>query len=179
MKKGIILSAIALCLLALPGKAQEPVRNVEFEMGFGSGAAIWLGKSCASLEFKMELRCNLPRSHWDLGMYFAVAEAVDGIQYDKVNHLYLDEVTTYMLPIIDYNWRRGKKISYFFGGGLGMYTSRINGYTDAGMCFMPRAGAEFFNRLRLTADYKWNLQGTYDYLNFSVGFVIGGGRKQV
>ena len=160
MKKGIILSAIALCLLALPGKAQEPVRNVEFEMGFGSGAAIWLGKSCASLEFKMELRCNLPRSHWDLGMYFAVAEAVDGIQYDKVNHLYL-----------------GKKISYFFGGGLGMYTSRINGYTDAGMCFMPRAGAEFFNRLRLTADYKWNLQGTYDYLNFSVGFVIGGGRK--
>ena len=118
MKKGIILSAIALCLLALPGKAQEPVRSVEFEMGFGSGAAIWLGKSCASLEFKMELRCNLPRSHWDLGMYFAVAEAVDGIQYDKVNHLYLDEVTTYMLPIIDYNWRRGKKISYFFGGGL-------------------------------------------------------------
>ena len=110
MKKGIILSAIALCLLALPGKAQEPVRNVEFEMGFGSGAAIWLGKSCASLEFKMELRCNLPRSHWDLGMYFAVAEAVDGIQYDKVNHLYLDEVTTYMLPIIDYNWRRGKKM---------------------------------------------------------------------
>ena len=58
MKKGIILSAIALCLLALPGKAQEPVRSVEFEMGFGSGAAIWLGKSCASLEFKMELRCG-------------------------------------------------------------------------------------------------------------------------
>ena len=85
MKKGIILSAIALCLLALPGKAQEPVRSVEFEMGFGSGAAIWLGKSCASLEFKMELRCNLPHPHWDLGMYFAVAEAVDGIQYDKAN----------------------------------------------------------------------------------------------
>ena len=60
MKKGIILSAIALCLLALPGKAQEPVRSVEFEMGFGSGAAIWLGKSCASLEFKMECR-NLVR----------------------------------------------------------------------------------------------------------------------
>ena len=113
MKKGIILSAIALCLLALPGKAQEPVRSVEFEMGFGSGAAIWLGKSCASLEFKMELRCNLPHPHWDLGMYFAVAEAVDGIQYDKANDLYLFEVTTYMLPVIDYNWRRGKKISYF------------------------------------------------------------------
>lgn len=40
MKKGIILSVIALCLLALPSKAQEPVRNVEFEMGFGGGVAI-------------------------------------------------------------------------------------------------------------------------------------------
>ena len=79
MKKGIILSVIALCLLALPSKAQEPVRSVEFEIGFGSGAAIWLGKSCASFEFKMELRCNLPQSHWDLGMYFAAAGSGDGI----------------------------------------------------------------------------------------------------
>ena len=41
MKKGIILSAIALCLLALPGKAQEPVRSVEFEMGFGVVKQFW------------------------------------------------------------------------------------------------------------------------------------------
>lgn len=178
MKKGIILSAIALCLLALPGKAQEPVRNVEFEMGFGGGIATRLGKTGGSYEFKMELRCNLSRSHWDLGMYFATGGTEEGTPYSEFNNTHLDEVTTYMLPVIDYNWRRGKNVSYFIGGGLGMYTSRINGYTDAGMCFMPRIGAEFFNRLRLTADYKWNLQGTYDYLNFSVGFVFGGGRKQ-
>ena len=162
-------------------KAQEPVRSVEFEMGFGSGAAIWLGKSCASFEFKMELRCNLPHPHWDLGIYFAVAEAVDGIQYDKANDLYLFEVTTYMFPVIDYNWRRGEKISYFVGGGMGMYTSNIDDdiddETDAGLGIMPRVGAEFFNRLRLTADYKWNIQGTYNYLNLSIGFVFGGGRK--
>ncbi len=178
MKKGIILSVIALCLLALPSKAQEPVRSVEFEMGFGSGAAIWLGKSCASLEFKMELRCNLPHPHWDLGMYFAVAEAVDGIQYDKANDLYLFEVTTYMLPVIDYNWRRGKKISYFVGGGMGMAISRVDDDKDGKLAIMPRAGVEFFNRLRLTADYKWNIQGSYNYLNFSAGFVFGGGKKK-
>ena len=82
-----------------------------------------------------------------------------------------------MLPVRDYNWRRGKNVSCFTGGGMGMPPSRINGNTAAGLCLMPRAGAEFLNRLRLTADYKWNLQGTYDYLNFSVGFVFGGGRK--
>ena len=177
MKKGIILSAIALCLLALPGKAQEPVRSVEFEIGGGGSVAMRQGKSYGGMELKMELRCNIPNSNWDLGINFTAGGTMEGVQYDKVNHLYLDEVTTYMLPVIDYNWRRGKKISYFFGGGLGMYTSRINGYTDAGMCFMPRAGAEFFNRLRLTADYKWNIQGTYNYLNLSIGFVFGGGRK--
>ena len=179
MKKGIILSAIALCLLALPGKAQEPVRSVEFEIGGGGSVAMRQGKSCGGMELKMELRCNIPNSNWDLGINFTAGGTMEGVQYDKVNHLYLDEVTTYMLPIIDYNWRRGKKISYFFGGGLGMYTSRINDNTDAGLGIMPRAGVEFFNRLRLTADYKWNIQGIYNYLNFSAGFVFGGGKKKV
>lgn len=159
-------------------QGQEPVRSVEYEIGFGSGAAIWLGKSCASFEFKMELRCNLPQSHWDLGMYFAATGSGDGILYDKANDLYLIENTTYMLPVIDYNWRRGKKISYFVGGGMGMYTSNIDDDIDAGLGIMPRAGVEFFNRLRLTADYKWNIQGSYNYLNFSAGFVFGGGKKK-
>lgn len=160
-------------------QGQEPVRSVEYEIGFGSGAAIWLGKSCASFEFKMELRCNLPQSHWDLGMYFAAAGSGDGILYDKANDLYLIENTTYMLPIADYNWRRGEKFSYFVGGGMGMAISRIVDDKDGKLTIMPRAGVEFFNRLRLTADYKWNIQGSYNYLNFSAGFVFGGGKKKV
>ena len=76
MKKGIILSVIALCLFTLPSKAQEPVRNVEFEMGFGGGVAIWSGKNYGSFEFKMELRYNLPDSHWDLGTYFAAGTTI-------------------------------------------------------------------------------------------------------
>ena len=178
MKKGIILSVIALCLLALPSKAQEPVRNVEYEIGFGSGAAIWLGKSCASFEFKMELRCNLPQSHWDLGMYFAAAGSGDGILYDKANDLYLIENTTYMLPVIDYNWWRGEKVSCFVGGGTGMYISGSNAKTYVGVTIMPRAGVEFFNRLRLTTDYKWNIQGIYNYWDLGIGFVVGGGKKK-
>ena len=178
MKKGVILFVIALCLLALPSKAQEPVRSVEYEIGFGGGVATRLGKSGGAFEFKMELRCNLPNSHWDLGMYFAAGGTDEGAPYNELNHTHLDEITTYMLPVIDYNWRRGKKISYFIGGGMGMYTSRINDNTDAGLSIMPRAGVEFFNRLRLTADYKWNIQGLYNYLTFSAGFVFGGGKKK-
>lgn len=178
MKKGIIISIIALCLFALQGKGQElAVRSVEFEMGFGGGIAILENRTGASYEFKMELRCNLPQSHWDLGMYFAAGGTEEGAPYTEYNRTHLDEVTTYMLPVIDYNWWRGKNVSCFLGGGMGMSTSRINGNTDAGLCLMPRVGAEFFNRLRLTADYKWNIDGLYDYLNFSVGFVFGGGRK--
>ncbi len=180
-KNNYFFSMLALFLAfgtASFAQGQEPVRSVEYEIGFGSGAAIWLGKSCASFEFKMELRCNLPQSHWDLGMYFAAAGSGDGILYDKANDLYLIENTTYMLPVIDYNWRRGKKISYFVGGGMGMYTSNIDDDIDAGLGIMPRAGVEFFNRLRLTADYKWNIQGLYNYLNFSAGFVFGGGKKK-
>ena len=58
-----------------------------------------------------------------------------------------------------------------------MAISRIVDDKDGKLTIMPRAGVEFFNRLRLTADYKWNIQGTYNYLNFSAGFVFGGGRK--
>ena len=178
MKKGIILSVIALCLLALPSKAQEPVRNVEFEMGFGGGVAIWSGKNYGSFEFKMELRYNLPDSHWDLGTYFAAGTTISQKQHDKYDYSYLKEVTTYMLPVIDYNWRRGEKISYFVGSGIGIYISDTKHATNTGVSIMPRAGVEFFNRLRLTADYKWNIQGLYNYLNFSAGFVFGGGKKK-
>lgn len=179
MKKGVILSLIALCLLALPSKAQEPVRSVEYEIGGGGSVAMKQGKSCGGMELKMELRCNIPNSNWDAGINFTIGGTMEGIQYDKKSNFHLDESITYMLPIADYNWRRGEKFSYFVGGGMGMAISRIVDDKDGKLTIMPRAGVEFFNRLRLTADYKWNIQGSYNYLNFSAGFVFGGGKKKV
>lgn len=83
MKKGVILSVIALCLLALPSKAQEPVRSVEFEIGGGGSVAMKQGKSCGGMELKMELRCNIPNSNWDAGINFTIGGTMEGIQYDK------------------------------------------------------------------------------------------------
>jgi len=41
----------------------------------------------------------------------------------------------------------------------------------------PRVGAEFFNRIRLTMDYKL-LPKEYTFLGVSLGFVFGGGPKK-
>ena len=42
-----------------------------------------------------------------------------------------------MLPIADYNWRRGEKVSCFVGGGTGMYISGSNAKTYVGVTIMP------------------------------------------
>ena len=60
----------------------------------------------------------------------------------------------------------------------GMYISGSNAKTYVGVTIMPRAGVEFFNRLRLTTDYKWNIQGIYNYWDLGIGFVVGGGKKK-
>jgi hypothetical protein len=77
------------------------------------------------------------------------------------------------LVVSDYNFRRGRKVSYFVGAGVG--TTIYDGVT-AKLCLMPRVGMEIFNRMRLTAAYMVgpNAKNT---LNLAVGIAIGGGRK--
>ena len=60
-----------------------------------------------------------------------------------------------------------------------MAISRVDDDKDGKLAIMPRAGVEFFNRLRLTADYKWNIQGIYNYWDLGIGFVVGGGKKKI
>lgn len=178
MRKLFFTCFVITILSSLQSSGQEKVRPVEFEMGMGGGWAFAEGKSCGSFEMKMELRHNLENAPWDLGVYFAVGEVLEGIPYGWDKKDRLDEVVTYMLPVIHYNFRRGKRLSYFVGGGLGMYACRWNNITTGGLSVMPKAGIELFNRLRISADYKLNFQGDYQYLTLSAGFVFGGGRKK-
>lgn len=178
MRKLFFTCFVITILSSLQSSGQEKVRLVEFEMGFGGGLAFAEGKSCGSFEMKMELRHNLENSPLDLGVYFATGGPVDGVSYGLDNKDHLKEVTTYMLPVIHYNFRRGKRLSYFVGGGIGMLASRSNGNTQGGATVMPKAGIELFNRLRISADYKLNIQGEYNYATLSAGFVFGGGRKK-
>ena len=81
-------------------------------------------------------------------------------------------------PVVDYNFRMGKHVSSFVGGGLGMAIVDVDlGYNQFNsICFTPRLGGELFKHLRVTLDYrllKWDLS----FWNCSVGFVLGGGNK--
>ena len=81
-------------------------------------------------------------------------------------------------PVVDYNFRMGKHVSSFVGGGLGMAIVDVDlGYNQFNsICFTPRLGVELFKHLRMTFDYrllKWDLS----FWNCSVGFVLGGGNK--
>ena len=136
--------------------AQEPVRKLEFEIGLGHG----------SISLFTELRGNLQHSHWDVGMQIGTGGQFTTADYDVEiggdPRQYIMEVVLYILPVADYNWWRGEKVSCFVGGGTGMYISGSNAKTYVGVTIMPRAGVEFFNRL-------WDL---------GIGFVVGGGKKK-
>lgn len=140
------------------------------------------GERYGSISLFTELRGNLQHSHWDVGMQIGTGGQFTTADYDVEiggdPRQYIMEVVLYILPVADYNWWRGEKVSCFVGGGTGMYISGSNAKTYVGVTIMPRAGVEFFNRLRLTTDYKWNIQGIYNYWDLGIGFVVGGGKKK-
>lgn len=84
-----------------------------------------------------------------------------------------------MIPFVDYNFRRGRKVSYFVGSGIGMMQIRTdNDNTYSSISVVPRIVNELFNHLRLTIDYKLNEYSQYDYSGVSISVVLGGGVKK-
>jgi opacity protein-like surface antigen len=78
------------------------------------------------------------------------------------------------LAVSDYNFCRGERVSYFVGAGVG---ATFYNADTAKLCFMPRVGMEFFNRLRLTMAYMVGPKAK-NTLNLTLGVAIGGGRKR-
>lgn len=179
IKLGLLALLLAVGTASL---AQEPVRKLEFEIGLGPSTVMAKGERYGSISLFTELRGNLQHSHWDVGMQIGTGGQYTQVDYDVEiggdPRQYRREVVIYILPVADYNWWRGEKVSCFVGGGTGMYISGSNAKTYVGVTIMPRAGVEFFNRLRLTTDYKWNIQGIYNYWDLGIGFVVGGGKKK-
>ena len=185
MRKSKHLLAALACVLALETEsiAQEPVRNLELEAGAGPTMAITKGERYGCPFVFLELRSNLHNSRFDIGSHIAIsATLLADINYEPVPGAILpnryDEYIIYMMPVADYNFHRGKRISYFVGGGAGISICEIERNTRGSFALMPRVGVEFFNHLRLTLNYKYNQRGVYHYLGLSIGGVIGGGRKQ-
>ena len=168
--------------------AQEQVRKLEFEAGLGYSLAMTKEEHYGSLSALLELRYNLRHSPWDVGIHYENSVApLESVDYEALYDISpgfnptgtTDEDIHYILPVADYNFHRGKRISYFVGGGLGMSICQIENNTRGSFSLMPRAGVEFINHLRLTLNYKYNQRGMYHYLGLSISGVLGGGRKRV
>ena len=184
MRKSKHLLAALASVLALGTEsiAQEQVRNLELELGLGPSIAITKGERYGCPFVFLELRSNLHNSRFDVGSHIAIsATPIARTCYDAEPGAILPKQTNenviYMMSVADYNFRRGKRISYFVGGGAGISICQIESNTRGSFALMPRIGVEFFNHLRLTLNYKYNQRGVYHYLGLSIGGVIGGGRK--
>ncbi len=121
---------------------------------------------------------------WDFGLQLLAGEARnrdDGYRTEQV----------LMTFYVDYTYR-ARDVSFFAGVGFG--TGYVNddtlpvyteyyvdewGYERESdsvfnqMLFSPRVGVELWDRLRLTADWKFMTRGQYSTMGFNVGFLFG------
>ena len=166
---------VLFALLPMCSFAQEvEVRRVEgsislgvsfFEDSFYESTAGEIG-----LLSSVELRYNLRNVPMDVGIMSVVD--IRGGDCELCNGSWEGDLS--FLAVTDYNFRRGKRVSYFAGVGVG--ATFYNADTTK-LCVMPRVGMEFFNHLRLTMAYMAgpNAKNT---LNLTLGVAIGGGRKK-
>lgn len=162
----LLLTLLMLFANASAQTPQREVRRFECEPNIGIATSGFL---CFSTEF----RYNFPRA-WDVGINGAMD--FNGSRFTLTG---------------DYNLRRKKNASFFFGLGVGyahtdilQIDQAIKEYGDACcvvrqgyFCLNPRIGVELFNHLRLSATIL-----TYDFreaeLLITLGVAIGGGRKK-
>ena len=192
---------LLICLLctsgygvqAQPGRtAPREVSALEFEIGAGllvGADRLNFDNTRTGASFFAEGRYNLPRIPVDIGVqvngsiFHRESEQAGELKFKAWN----------VLAVSDYNFFRTSRVSLFAGAGFGYAyleeTAPISfddtqpnwvGFSSAGglrgVCFMPRAGAEFFHRLRITFDYRLQEKANR-HCNLSLGFVFGGGKK--
>lgn len=189
MKKIILTIILALVIApSLWSQNRTDVRAFEFEIGTGFTKGVnYIGmKGDVGIQFLMEARLNLKESPFDIGMQFSL-----GGFTRKGASRYIYDYTISPRPLItfvDYNYRKWKNVSLFGGLGIGMaavyykYESMYpEGFDDKvqdwSFVANPRIGAEFFDHIRLTFDYKL-LRQEYSFWGLTVGFVFGGGLKE-
>jgi len=184
----LVLFLIPLCHLS--AQNYNNVRLVEFELGMGPniGNKYNGAKSEIGSHILAEIRLNMKESPIDAGLRFAIGsfdrKGTSSYLYDHI--LRHKTLTTFA----DYNYRKLKSVSLFGGLGIGLffvdneYKSTVESgpaYHSTLICrsavLSPRIGVEFFNRVRLTAEYKL-MKKEYATFGINLGFVFGGGYKK-
>lgn len=178
MKKKLIfaMSALLFSVVGIASVVAQPieVRRVEGEIGAGMTVGLW-DHSTPGPKINLELRYNLPKVPVDVGLhispYAVYHNRIIDQHKDKDSNLALD-----LMVVSDYNFRRGQKLSFFAGAGLGV-TAQSSPRILTLLSAMPRVGVEFSNHLRLTAAFSFS-QREVSHFSLSVGGVFGGGPKK-
>ncbi len=190
-----IFLVIVLCAASFAASAQNSgdVKMLEFEVGLGGNigtSKIWNHTPMPGFTlFYLEPRLNIPQSPLDVALQVSMGVSVKG--YGTAEYpggRYRDEWKANYKPTLvafaDYNWRLWDRTSLFAGLGLGMAMVDVDypdsggggGFSDRSMILNPRVGAEFWNHLRVTFEYKL-MKKDYSYFGLSIGCAFGGGWK--
>jgi opacity protein-like surface antigen len=154
----------------------------DFEIGLGVGFATPL-KIGYGIKFDAEARYNIVGTPWDLGLQYSAL----GVSSPKYG-VKLNSSAMYSAHV-DYNWRNWNNIAPFAGLGAGYYNGEYlnpsnalghDGITvKASNAFISfRGGCEFWDHLRITAEYRLLFGGTPSVLSISVGWAFFGGHKK-
>ncbi len=199
MKNFIICAALLICANSIVAMAQSKVKSLEGEIAFVGVKAsrnMIFDQSRPGIGATGELRYNFRSLPVDIGIQGrgqiwdrrSLSESTsDEYKFagEKMNYM-----SANVLLVSDYNFRQGESVSFFIGAGVGMaffeensslkrvaYSTYVSDGGSNSFCFMPRVGAEFFNRLRLTLFYQFEDKAN-ECFGLQIGLSIGGGSKR-
>lgn len=188
----LLLTAIG-CIVQTMAQNRD-IRSLEGEIGVGlvnGTSALTLDNCIAGPKLYGELRYNFRTLPLDAGVHISGSyfrREAEG-QADR-----LQSKSYNITAVADYNFRRGKHVSFFAGVGIGCGIlemsapisikrpdERWGGYSTGDgkerLCFTPRVGVEFFKHLRVTLFYTAE-EAANNHLGLCIGGVIGGGKKR-
>ena len=163
------------------------VKSFEFELFIGPIFSINYNNSeftNVGGTFGLEGRYNLSQTPYSIGLNAKFAGF--NRNYDNSNWENIKNINIGLA--FDYNFRYWRHISLFTGAGLGISLLDDDRYSSISispvlsrekttLCFNPRLGAEFFKRIRLTADINI-IDAEHSFIGLNLGFVLGGGNRK-
>lgn len=148
----------------------NPGKKFNFEIGLGYSLAAQK-HDAENLKYKLgfyfEERYNLPVTPVNIGLQVGYSTFIRVSGGDD------DFRSLSILPVADYNFRKGKKINPYAGIGMGIAFNNMGGIFNVGFktnfCIMPRIGVRFINHLNLSLDYQIS-HTDYSHMNVHFGF---------